>query len=70
MKISDIQKLSITMGIKADFRKEEVIKDILDRKRKKYDKLSGRRKLISIQKNWKIRIWILQFIIFLKTRTS
>lgn len=42
MKISDIYKLSIEMGIKADFRKPEEIKDILDRKRKKYEKLSDK----------------------------
>ena len=44
MRVSDIQKLSIAMGIKADFRKEGEIKDILDRKRKNYDKLSDKEK--------------------------
>jgi len=44
MRVSDIQKLSIQMGIKADFRKEGEIKDILERKRKKYDKLSEKEK--------------------------
>lgn len=40
MKIVDIQKLFIQMGIKADFRGQEGVQSFLDRKVKKFQKLS------------------------------
>lgn len=42
MKIKDIQKLFIDLGIKADFRGEEGVRKVLDSKRKIFQKLSLR----------------------------
>jgi putative NIF3 family GTP cyclohydrolase 1 type 2 len=40
MKIKEIYELGIKMGKESDFRGEQVIKDILNRKKEKFDKLS------------------------------
>lgn len=44
MKISDIYNLSVEMGIKADFRSREHVEKLLERKREKFEKLSGAEK--------------------------
>ncbi len=44
MKIKDIFNLAIQMGIKADFRGEERIKEILNEKKEKYEKMSEEEK--------------------------
>ena len=44
MKIQDIQKLSIKMGIEADFRGEIGIQKLLSEKREKFNKLQGKEK--------------------------
>lgn len=44
MTTKEIHNLSIQMGIKADFRKEEEIKKFLENKRKKYQKMDGKEK--------------------------
>lgn len=41
MRISDIYNLAIEMGIKADFRSREHVAKLLERKREKFEKLSG-----------------------------
>lgn len=40
MKVNDIFKLAIRMGMKADFRGEERIKQVLKRRKEKYDKMT------------------------------
>ncbi len=40
MKVQDIYNLMIQMGITADFRGKEGVQKLLDRKRKKFEKLS------------------------------
>ncbi|OQX00526.1 NGG1p interacting factor NIF3 [Candidatus Parcubacteria bacterium A4] len=44
MKIQEIHKLSIQMGIDSDFRDKEAIKKFLERKRKNYEKLDEKEK--------------------------
>ena len=44
MKIKEIYNLVIQMGIEADFRREEGIKTLLERKRKKYEKMEAQEK--------------------------
>ena len=44
MKIHDIYNLAIKMGIESDFRSKDFIEKLLERKRKKYDKLSEKEK--------------------------
>jgi len=44
MKISEIYNLAINKGIEADLRGREGVKKVLERKKKKYEKLSGREK--------------------------
>ena len=44
MKISDIYKLAIQMGIEADFRSKEAIEKLLERRRQKFEKLTGAEK--------------------------
>lgn len=44
MKISDIQKLAIKIGIESDFRGKEGVQRLLDSKKQKFDKLSGKEK--------------------------
>jgi len=44
MTIKEIQKLAINLGINADFRGKEGVEDFLERKRKKYQKLSEKEK--------------------------
>ena len=41
MKIQDIQNLVLKKGIEADFRSKEAIDKLLERRKKKYEKLSG-----------------------------
>jgi len=44
MKVSDIQKLAIKMGIESDFRGKKGVQKLLDSKKQKFDKLSGKEK--------------------------
>ena len=44
MTIKEIQKLAINLGINADFRGKEGVEDFLERKKKKYQKLSEKEK--------------------------
>lgn len=44
MKINDIYSLAIRMGIDADFRTNEYVQQLLERKKKKYEKLSEAQK--------------------------
>src|SRR3989344_9467687 len=44
MKIADIYKKAVAMGIDADFRTNEYVAKILDRKKQKYEKLSPQQK--------------------------
>jgi len=44
MKIQEIYNLAIDMGIEADFRGRKSVENFLERKRKKYEKLSEKRK--------------------------
>lgn len=44
MKIQDIQKLSIKMGIDSDFRGSDGVQKLLDGKKQKFEKLSGKDK--------------------------
>ncbi len=44
MKIKEIYNLTIQMGIEADFRGKEKIKTLLERKRKKYEKMEAQEK--------------------------
>lgn len=44
MKISDIQNLSIKMGMESDFRGKEAVQKLLDSKKKKFDKMSDKEK--------------------------
>jgi putative NIF3 family GTP cyclohydrolase 1 type 2 len=44
MRIKEIYQLAIKMGIEADFRGEEAIKELLRRRREKYEKLSEQEK--------------------------
>ena len=44
MKIADIQKLAIKMGIESDFRGKKGVQKLLDSKKQKFDKLSGKEK--------------------------
>ena len=44
MKIRDIYQKAIQMGIDADLRTNEQIQQLLKRKKKKYEKLSGAQK--------------------------
>lgn len=44
MRISDIYSLAIQMGMKADFRSREHVEKLLERKREKFEKLSGAEK--------------------------
>lgn len=44
MKVKDIQKLAIKMGIEADFRGKDGVRKLLDSKKQKFDKLSGKDK--------------------------
>ena len=44
MKINEIYNLAIQMGIEADFRGKEGVEKFLERKRKKYEKLSDKEK--------------------------
>jgi hypothetical protein len=46
MKIKEIFKLAIEMGIEADFRGREGVMKVLERKRKKCEKLSQKEKEI------------------------
>lgn len=41
MKINEVFRIAIQMGIEADFRGKEGVKKVLERKRKKYEKLSS-----------------------------
>ena len=44
MKIKEIFKKAIEMGIEADFRGREGVMKVLERKKKKYEKLSQKEK--------------------------
>jgi len=44
MKIADIQNLSIKLGIESDFRGKEGVEKLLNNKKQKFDKLSGKDK--------------------------
>jgi len=46
MKIKEIFKLAIEMGIEADFRGREGVMRVLERKKKKYERLSPKEKEI------------------------
>lgn len=44
MKTKEIHKLAVKMGMRADFRGKEGVKEVLKRRKEKYDKLSSKKK--------------------------